>query len=294
MNYRIFIVALVFSVCFCAQPVVAKDVVKINTGQSTRDIRSQYSFALLYEALNQTVDEYGEYEVQIIGLSLPNFRKMQQISEGETINAGMALTTIEWEQKTIPIRVPLRRGILNYRLLMIHKDNLNQFSSVGSDLGLKRYKVGLRRNWATWEIMREMQFEVVNVFGYEAVFGMLEKQRFDFVPRGPHEIYDELRIRQDEFPSLRVEPNIALYIPAPFYIFVSPKNPRLAKRLELGLNKLVDNGFLPSLFDEYYAHFLRQSNMAERKVIHLGNPFLPELTPLEDKRLWLDWDDYRN
>ena len=205
----------------------------------------------------------------------------------------MALTTIEWEQKTIPIRIPLRRGILNYRLLMVHKSNLEKFIDVDSDLKLKKFKVSLRRNWATWGIMREMQFEVVSVFGYEAVFGMLAKQRFDFVPRGRHEIYDELRIRKDEFPALRVEPNVALYIPAPFYIFVSPKNPRLAKRLEVGLNKLVDNGFLPALFDEYYADFLRQSNMADRKIIRLGNPFLPEQTPLDDKRLWLDWDDYR-
>ena len=89
MNYLVLIGALIFCSMIFSSLTTAKDVVKINTGQSIRDIRSHYSFALLYEALNQTVEQFGEYEVQVIGLSLPNFRKMQQIADGNTINTAI-------------------------------------------------------------------------------------------------------------------------------------------------------------------------------------------------------------
>jgi hypothetical protein len=44
-----------------------------------------------------------------------------------------------------------------------------------------------------------------------------------------------------------VEPTIALYIPTHSYVYVSPNNPRLYKRLEEGLTKLKTNEELEPL-----------------------------------------------
>ncbi|WP_159083986.1 substrate-binding periplasmic protein [Saccharobesus litoralis] len=261
----------------------------MNTGASSRDIRAEYTFSIMYEALDQTKMEFGDYEVQVIGYSLPNYRKLQQVEEGRNINVAMALTTQEWERRTIPIRIPLRRGILNYRLLLIHKDNLTKFSNIASVEELKKLRVGLRRNWATNEVMAAQDYNIVNAFSYDAIFNMLQLKRYDYVPRGIHEIYDEVLLRQHELPDITVAPNIAIYIPAPFYMFVSKKTPHLAERLETGLRKLVDNGFIEQQLHQYYGQHIKKANLKNRRIINVGNPLLPPETPLEDKSLWTDW-----
>lgn len=64
---------------------------------------------------------------------------------------------------------------------------------------------------------------------------MLNHDRFDFLPRGVNEIFEEYALRKDLLENVIIEPHLALYIPGATYVFVSPKYPELAERLEIGL-----------------------------------------------------------
>jgi hypothetical protein len=83
-----------------------------------------------------------------------------------------------------------------------------------------------------------------------------------------------------------VEPRLALYIPAPFYMFVSKTTPKIAERLSWGLEELVKQGILKDTFEQYYGEYIKDANLENRTIIHLGNPVLPSKTPLERKELW--------
>lgn len=266
------------------------EVIRINKGKSSSDVRSKYNLEILRRALEHSLEKFGPYRLEVIEQSIPNFRKWQLFRENKIINVAMAMTSQEWEQEAIPIRIPIRRGILNYRLLMINKKHLSKFENITTQAQLKELTAGLRRSWALWQTMSYLEFPIVNAFSYDAIFKMLAKERFDYIPRGIHEIYDEISFRRAELPDLAVAPNIALYIPAAFYIFVAPNHPEIARRLEYGLEKMVSNKEIERLFKQYYGAAITQAKMNKRHIIDIGNPFIPTETPFERKELWIQFE----
>jgi len=285
--FLLFLCSLLFILPTFSQ---AKDVLKINKGSSSKDVRSQYNLKILHKAMQLTEPEFGEYELKVVSRGIPSLRLREMVVEGEHINIAMVVSTPEWEAAAVPIRIPLRRGILNYRLLLINKKNQETFLEINSIEKLKEKSVGLRRHWATWQTLTKLGYNVVNAYSYDAIFSMLDKGRFDYIPRGVHEIYDEINLRKDELKNLTVEPNLALYIPAPFYVFVSPKEPRLIKRFELGLNRMAKQGILEDMLNTHYGDFLKRANFKKRLILNVGNPDLPVETPFERKELWMTWD----
>ena len=285
------ILILILSLLFILPSIIhAKDIIKINKGRSVKDLRSQYNFDILHKAMQLTEPEFGEYEIKIVIRGIPSIRLRKMISKGDVINTAMVVTTPEWEKAAVPIRVPLRRGILNYRLLLINKNSLEDFSKIKTIEQLKQKTVGLRRHWSTWQTMTNLGYNVVNAFSYEAIFAMLDKGRFDYIPRGVHEIYDEISMRKNDLKNLMVEPNLALYIPAPFYVFISPHETRLIKRFQLGLNRMVEQGILKEMLNKHYAKFIKRADLKNKLILNVGNPDLPSETPLKRKELWMSWD----
>lgn len=272
----------------------AKDILKLNESRSHKKTSSVYNLEVLHRAMQITEPEFGEYDIQFVVKGVPNLRLRKMIAEGSVVNVTIMVSTSEWEKETVPIRIPVRRGILNYRLLLINKNTLEDFANINTIEQLKKKTIGLRRQWATWQTMTTQGYSVTNSFSYDAIFGMLSSQRFDYIPRGIHEIYEEIKIRQGENQNLMVEPNLALYIPAPFYVFISPKEPRLIRRLQLGLNRMVEQGILEDMLTKYYGKYLERADLKNRLILNVGNPILPPTIPLERKKLWLNWDEQKN
>lgn len=279
------ILVFIFSL-LASTPAIALDKIKVNKGQSEIDIRTGYTYDILNKALAIGVDKFGPYEIEVAGFSIPNHQTLKELTRGEFINVAMALSTDEWEQNSIPIRIPLRRGIFSYRLLAINKSNSEAFNNINNLEQLKQLTIGLRKSWRTRETFEVLGFTISDAYSYDSIFAMLDKNRFDYIPRGIHEIYDEIEIRKASFPNLAVEPRLALHIPAPFYMFVSKTTPKIAERLSWGLEELVKQGILKDTFEQYYGGYIKDADLENRTIIHLGNPVLPSKTPLERKELW--------
>lgn len=295
MNYRfIVIVIIVLLALLYSVNSNSKDIIKITNGQSSLDIRPKYTRAILTEALKQSEAKYGAYEIQIVKEMMSNDVKRWEVYDGKNINLTMAMTSPDWEYLTIPIRIPIRRGVGSYRLLAINKHNQYKFSKKTTYEELKLLKVGLQKQWIMNDLFEEEGFDIIESSSYDATFRMLNKQRFDFIPRGIHEIYDELSLRENELTNLMVEPNLVLYLPQPFYIFVSPKHPEIAERIEFGLEKMVKEGLLQAMFEQHYSASIKKANLSNRKVINLGNKYLTKKTPIERKELWLKFDFIEN
>lgn len=279
-------IILCFGWLLQCQTVKALDTIRFESGQYDSDHRLLYKKEVLTLAMERTKDVFGPYEISTNAPRMNSLRAVQELETGELINVFIALANKDWEQRTIPIRIPVRRGILNYRLLLIHKDSAQLFKDIDTVGELKNLSVGLRRSWMTWQVLNHLGFNIVSSSHYESLLMMLQHQRFHYIPRGINEIYDELDRYNKSDPDLMVAPNIALYIPAPAYIFVSPKEPLLAKRLSQGMNELVADGSLEELFYKYYGELIERSNLQERIIIDVGNPLLPRTTPLDRKELW--------
>jgi hypothetical protein len=286
MMTRLF--SLYFLMALINLPALAFDSVRFEQGQSKLDSRMLYKTAVIRSALEHTQDEYGPFELTTNAPRMNSLQAIRQIQSGDVINVFIALTNPTWEANAIPIRIPVRRGLLSYRLLLINKKDQDRFAQITTASELRKMTAGLRQSWSLAQILSNQDFRSINTSSYDGLFLMLERGRFDYIPRGINEIYSELEQRQNKLTNIMVEPTLALYIPTPTYIFVSPRYPELAQRLEKGMEMMVQDGTLKALFDKHYSTFIKQAKLHERRIIHVANPYLPELTPVGRKELWFD------
>ncbi|AWB68429.1 hypothetical protein C2869_19345 [Saccharobesus litoralis] len=203
------------------------------------------------------------------------------------------LTSKEYEESMIPIRIPIYRGMLAMRVGIVRKDRVNLFANVKTLDDLKQFKAGQGSNWSDTFILQANGIKVVKEEKYPNLFPMLEGGRYDYFPRGIHEPWAEV-VRHDEL-ELTVEPRVMLRYVAPFYYFVSFNYPELAPQLEKVLYSMIKDGTYERMFfaDPEVKNALERANVQNRIVFDLKNPELSPLTPLDKKELWFDPVTYK-
>lgn len=264
------------------------DEVRYEAGQSKNDVRLQFKLEILHTAMQKTTDKYGRYKIVNKTPIVNAHRAIHLMQSGKDLNVFIALTNKKWEENTIAIRIPIRRGLVNYRLLLIHKDEGENFQRIESLRDLLKMRVGSKYGWSTTSVLENAGFTVIPSDSYDGLFAMLDKHRFDFIPRGVNEIYDEYDQKKGALKNIMIQPNLALYIPNATYVFVSPKYPKLAQRLQAGLETMVAEGSLTEIVERYFRDDLARADLGHRRIIHLENPLLPPETPLQRKALWID------
>lgn len=290
LYYKSIIVIMALVNFFSFERAHAIDIVKANIGESTLDQRIHFKKRILTKALDLTRGAYGDYEIKIKKYYMNSDRSFVELKTGKNINVYFALTRKDMESIGTPIRIPVRRGLVSYRLLLINKGTEHLFKNVETLDDLKNIRVGIDTAWATYKTVFHHNFNVVPVADYDSMFNMLSRKRFDYIPRSINEIFDELDRHSSKNFKFSIEPSLVLYLPSATYIFVSNKSPRIAQRLHLGLNMMVDNGDLEKIFDEFFSDQLIKADLKNRKVIYIPNPYLPFKTPMKNKKLWFSPD----
>lgn len=192
------------------------------------------------------------------------------------------------ESQLRPIRIPLFKGLLGYRVFIINKNNQAKFDQVETLSDLKKLTVGQGRSWADGRVLEANGFNVIKTNKYPSLFYMVEGGRFDAFPRGVNEPFSELESRTEM--DLAVEKNLMIYYLMPFYLFVAPDNDKLAKDLETGFERAIANGEFDKVFygDPAIQDVLKKANMKDRKLFKLENPLLSQETPVHRPELWFD------
>lgn len=264
---------------------LALDTVKVLRPQwKIPNNHAAYKNMLIKRAMEVTQDEYGPFELKTSPLLMNRFRALTNIIKGETHNLYITPSDPDWDQKAIAIKIPIRLGLLSYRLLLIHKDDLELFSEINTLEQLKMLTAGVRTKWMTTQVFRQQQFDMVESENYNGLFKLLDKHKFHYFPRSIYEIYGELNERENLYKNIVVEPRLALYIPTVTYVYISPKEPLLAKRIEAGLTKLYDSGEILTLIEQYYGSSIDKAQLSTRKIISIENSFYLEADRLNDQK----------
>lgn len=277
-----------FCLLFTFSPsVFAIDVVKFVQSTKYPDPKDRYFVDLLTLALDSTVAEYGEFELQPVSVEMAQERTSLMVDIGNMINLTWRMTTPELENKLEPIYVPLLKGIMGHRIFIIRKGEQSSFPSDLSLEQLKKIPVGQGYNWADGKILTHHGFELVE--GYDIyLLKMLAKKRFDYFPRALHEPWTEIEANGE----FVVEKNLMLKYPSPIYYFVSKKSPRLANRLKKGMNNILVTGAFEEFFKNHpiTSEVLKKVNLEQRTTFEFTNPLMtPETkTLISDRRLWLE------
>lgn len=205
---------------------------------------------------------------------------------GGRLDLIWTMTSDEREQSLLPIRIPIDRGLLGWRVSLMRADSLGLLGGVTDRLSLARLRAGQGEDWPDTAILRANGIPVEATPSYEQLFPMLAGGRFDHFPRSVIEIGSELAAFPQEAP-LAIEPTLLLRYPTALYFFVAPARPELAATLTRGLEAAVTDGRAARLFRQLILPSLRPLGLPARRVITLVNPLIAaERLPLQRPELW--------
>jgi hypothetical protein len=256
--------------------------------QSDKDTRDLDAVALLEAALQETVKQYGPFECQPTKLPMKEERFRTEVKKGKLVNVIWSSVTNKLENELIPIRIPIRKGLLGYRIFLINKKDKDKFAAIQNIEELKQLSLIQGNDWQDIKIFRQLGFNVTPITSYENMFKLIDSGHYDYFSRGVDEALAEYEARREKLPNLFVEETILLYYQWPKYFFVSLQYPKLAERIEAGLNILIADGSFDRIFKKYHEETIQKSNLKNRKLFTIKNPLLPESAPLSRKELWFN------
>jgi ABC-type amino acid transport substrate-binding protein len=200
---------------------------------------------LLRLALTKTGDE-GPFEIGHFPEPMSSLRQIAELSRRGAINVMWDGTSHQRETELLPVRISLLRELNDYRVLLIREEDQPRFSRLRSLDDLRSLQAGAGDNWPSVDVLRHNRLPVVTTSSFGSLFPMLRAGRFDYLPRGVHEVWAEQRSQAAQ--GLAIEQTVFLHYPVPFYFFVSRDDAALAARIERGLFAAQADGSFDKLF----------------------------------------------
>jgi len=255
--------------------------------ESEHDSRYLYDWEVLRMALEKSRSSFGPYELHQAAQYMSPARVTAEAAGPGPINLFVRATSVQLEQQFRPVRIPVDRGLIGYRLLLVRNEDLPQFAGVNTLDQLRRFRIGQGKGWVDVGILQAAGFKVVEGNNYDGLFSMLTVKRFDALSRSVDEALREYDERHEQV-GFEVEPSLALYYPLARYFFTrrDAEGEVLARRLEAGLEAMVQDGSLQALFMTYKGPLIKRSGLALRRLFRIPNPSLPPETPLARSELW--------
>ena len=250
------------------------------------DPQRQYYIDLLKLALDKSVDKFGEYELEPISAPMWQQRQLQSLKLG-ILDVVWTMTTEERENKYQPIRIPLMRGLIGFRVPLILKDSQTAFNDITTTSQLKKKMALQGHDWPDTQILQANGFKVEPTASYENFFAMLKRPDIHYIPRGLVEAFYEIQTLDESVYELA--DNHVLVYPTAFYFFTAKDNDRLSERLEFGLRRALTDGSFDKVFitTPYHKSLFTDDPMVGRTVHCLTNPLLPDNFPIDDPTLWM-------
>ncbi|WP_374359642.1 hypothetical protein [Pseudoduganella danionis] len=275
--------------CLCAIDGVRAEPIQVRypRAESLDDERGEYGYALLQLALAKAGNRY---QAVLSQTSMQQNRALVELQSGAgRIDIVGTMTSIERETALLPVRIPMSRGLIGWRVGLLRADRQDLLRDVRNISDLKKFSTGQGHDWPDLTILRHNGILVYPVAVYSSLFGMLNAGRYDWAPRSLNEIWGEAR----RHPELVVDQHILLHYPTADYFFVNKNNPALAENIRQGLELALADGSFEQLFYLHYGPGIRRAQLDKRVLIELPNPLLSPQTPLQRKELWFSLSDLK-
>ena len=277
--------ACLFGVCVVTVPAAASAIYYPRPEGADSNI-DEYAVELLMLALEKAG---AHHQLKLTADHMKQGRALMEIGLGNgNVDIMVTMTSKEREQQLLPIRIPVSKGMVGWRVALLRADRAELFKNVKSLADLKAFAAGQGHDWPDTETLLANGLKVHRVTSYDGLFGMLGAGRIDYVPRSMREIWAELPRHKELVP----DPYIVLHYRTTDYFFVNKRNTKLAEEVRRGLEKALADGSFDRLFFHYFAEPIRRARLDQRRIIELDNPLMSEQTPT-DKRLWFSIDDIK-
>lgn len=243
---------------------------------------SAYLTDVLLLCLDKTNQDYGPYELKLHTSELSSNRSKLETERGVLLDVLFATNWLHHRKETtkvVAIEFPVFFGTLGLRSLIVDEDT----EFVRDDThGFLKKRAGQGAHWMDSKILRANGIQVVEAQNFGALFPMLDRGRFDYLPLSVLEAQQTLVGRQSKHPRLSADQTLKVFYPLPAYLYINADRNDLLERFTAGLRLAQESGALEALFQEHF-HEVDQTLRAERhQVIVLHNPFI---TPEHNHRI---------
>ena len=157
--------------------------------ESSVDDRDRYPVQLLTLALRKA---HSSYELKPHPVFMLQVRAMREVEQRSGLDVVWTMTSKEREQALLPIRIPIDRGLLGWRLLLVRPAMTARFAEVTSLAELRALRGGQGADWPDTSILRDAGLTVDESARYGDLFQKLAAGRIDYFPRSVQEIWGEL------------------------------------------------------------------------------------------------------
>ncbi len=249
---------------------------------------------ILRLVLNKTKEKYGDFTLKEYGEPIQQSRVINSIAKGRIFRVIATMTSPQREQKIWPIRIPLYKGLLGYRIFIIREEDQALFSTISTVEELKKLIAIQGHDWPDSEILEANDFTLQRSPNYQGIFQMLRLQRADYFPRGVHEPWSEVERHRDK--KLAVEKHLLIRYDAPLYFFVRYGDEMLHERIKEGLLMAIEDGSFDALFYNHpeVKYIFKCARISSRKIFRIPNPTLSPETPVGKKQWWYSPGDEIN
>jgi hypothetical protein len=249
-------------------------------------VHAAFALATLDLAMKAANASYSARQIELV---MERGRALAELANGTTINLHWTSMDAQAERGLNVVHIPIHRGLIGYRVLLIRQDRQPDFDRIETLDDLRSMTGVQGLGWIDTEIMRNAGLSVQTTSSYETIFKMVEGRRVDYFPRGVIEAYPEVESRKETEPSLAVENRLLLAYRSDFLFYVSPNQERLAATIARGFTAAWRDGSYLKLFNThpYIQNALKRTNLASRKIIRLDNPFLSDEDRAIPDMYWL-------
>jgi len=259
-----------------------------NAPETPDDRRYDYHWRVLRAALEVTRGQYGDYRLEP---GQPMSEKLQVVEMHRphgSLNTLVLDATPALEAILLPVKIPIDKGLLGYRVFLIQAEDQPRFTDVHSLEQLRQLRFGQQREWSDVAVYQAAGLPVVTGSSYEGLFHMLMLRRFDAFGRGVSEVSGELAHWRKQYPQMAIENELLLYYPMPVYFWFArtDEGHLRAQRVEEGMRKLIADGALDRLFAEEYAATIQLLGLERRRTLKIANPHLSSLHPVDKPEYW--------
>ena len=204
-------------------------------------------------------------------------RILDELAQGNTINLQWTSMDASAERALNVVRIPIHRGLIGYRIFIIHRDEQAAFDRVDSLDDLRRLTAVQGLGWVDTKILLNAKLKV-DTADYDSMLRMVAERHTDYFPRGVLEAHAELAALGNQLPELTVERRLALAYRSDFLFYAAASQPALAAAIDRGLQAAYKNGAYLYLFNThpYIQDGLRRADLAHRTIFHLDNPYLSQ------------------
>ncbi|MEX1220655.1 MAG: hypothetical protein WEA82_00910 [Idiomarina sp.] len=265
------LISTVTSAAFANTPVV------MNKAFADLSEERDYNYQLFKRALAVTEDDYAATALTRYPLPMTQTRLIHELISGKKVQVGVLASGYWKRQGLIAIPIPVRRGLLGWRLLLTREQALSRLPDLANNMpALSTLTTGFGADWVELPLMQQAFAHVETLEQTSDLYQQLLDGNFDVFSRSVIELWLELENLGSSAEQLAIVPGVVLRYPFADFFYVASDQSELAKRIELGLQRLYASGEYDALFRSFYGSVIKRAELDNRRIIELNEiPLAP-------------------